>query len=265
MKCCICGTVRNCGPYLDKIFSNMEIIGRMFDDYRIILYYDVSNDNTLDKIKEYQTKNNKLIFYINKTPLLEYRTHRISLGRNMCLNIIRKRFSDYDYFIMMDCDDRCGKNINENILKKYLLRNDWDGLTFNHPDGYYDSWALSKRPYVLSCHHFKDCTLGAKFIEKIIEKTSPNELIRCISAFNGFAIYRTTKFINCIYDGRFRLDYIPKKFIVENIKAAGSIVTNSQNELFTPTHEDCEHRFFHFQAVFKNLARMRISPLCLFY
>jgi hypothetical protein len=257
MKCCICGTVRNCGPYLDKIFSNMEIIGSMFEDYRIILYYDSSNDNTLQKILEYHKRNPKLIFYINRKKLLPYRTHRIALGRNMCINIIRKMFSDHDYFIMMDCDDRCAKDMNKGILQKYLHRNDWDGLSFNHPDGYYDWWALSKRPFVLSCHHFRNNSLGAKYIDKIISKTNPEDLIICISAFNGFSIYRTNKFLNCIYDGRFRLDYIPPQLIAENIKAAG-------NMNLTRNKEDCEHRFFHFQAFFKNGARIRIAPVCLF-
>ena len=40
MKCCICGTVRNCGKYLDNIFSIMEQIETLFEDYKIILYYD---------------------------------------------------------------------------------------------------------------------------------------------------------------------------------------------------------------------------------
>jgi glycosyltransferase involved in cell wall biosynthesis len=257
MKCCICGTVRNCGPYLDKIFSNMEIIGSKFEDYRIILYYDSSTDNTLQKIQEYHKQNPKLIFYINRKKLLPYRTHRIALGRNMCLNIIRNRFSKYEYFMMMDCDDRCAKDMNENVLEKYLSRNDWDSLSFNHPDGYYDSWALSKRPYVLSCHHFRNASQGAVYINKIIKKTHPDRLINCISAFNGFAIYRTKKFLNCRYDGTFRLDYIPPQFIAENIKAAG-------NMNFTQNKEDCEHRHFHFQAFLKYGARIRISPHCLF-
>jgi hypothetical protein len=257
MKCCICGTVRNCGPYLDKIFSNMELIGSKFDDYRIILYYDQSKDNTLQKIKEFHQRNPKLIFYINRKKLLPYRTHRIAQGRNMCLNIIRRRFSDYDYFMMMDCDDRCAKDINQDVLQNYLSRNDWDGLSFNHPDGYYDSWALSKRPFVLSCHHFRDPTQGAGLINKIIHKSNPNDLIRCISAFNGFAIYRTNKFLNCIYDGRFRLDYIPPQLIAENIKASGNLN-------FAQNKEDCEHRIFHFQAFLKNAARIRIAPVCLF-
>ena len=36
MKCCICGTVRNCGKYLDKIFSIMEQIMVQVKDISII-------------------------------------------------------------------------------------------------------------------------------------------------------------------------------------------------------------------------------------
>ena len=257
MKCCICGTIRNCERYLDKIFANMEIIGSLFTDYRIILYYDKSNDNTLNKMKEYEKKNPKFMFYVNKSEMLPYRTHRIALGRNTCLDMIRRNYLDYEYFIMMDCDNRCAKDMNINLLKNYLQKDTWDSLSFNHPDGYYDSWALSKIPYVLSCHHFNDSAQGIRFINRIINKTPKDKLIKCISAFNGFAIYKTHKFINCNYDGRFRLDYIPKELINANIKISGKI-NLSQNK------EDCEHRFFHFSAFLKNGARIRISPLCFF-
>ena len=32
MKCCICGPVRNCGPFLDKVLQNIEKIGSLFED-----------------------------------------------------------------------------------------------------------------------------------------------------------------------------------------------------------------------------------------
>jgi hypothetical protein len=253
MKCCICGTVRNCGQYLDKIFENMETIGSQFDEYKIMLYYDNSNDDTLYKLKEYKNKNQNLIFFVNKSPLLPYRTHRIALGRNVCLNFIRQNCSDYEYFIMMDCDDRCSYNIDTNLLNNILKRTDWDALSFCHPAGYYDTWALSKRPFVLSCHNFKNFAHGQNLINKIIEKTPKDQLIPCLSAFNGIAIYRTNKFINCLYDGRFRLDYIPFRLIKENIRYAGKINLRK-------TREDCEHRYFHFQGIIKNNARIRILP-----
>jgi len=57
MNCCICGTVKNCGPYLNKVLNNMVKIGSIFDEYQIIIYYDHSTDNTLEIIKNFQKNN----------------------------------------------------------------------------------------------------------------------------------------------------------------------------------------------------------------
>jgi len=78
MKCCICGTVKNCEIYLDKIFRNMEQIASLFEDYAIILYYDTSSDNTLNKLTQYKLKNEHFRFYVNEDPLLKYRTYNIA-------------------------------------------------------------------------------------------------------------------------------------------------------------------------------------------
>lgn len=75
MKCCICGTVKNCGKYLDSIFSNIEKIGTLFEEYVILIYYDDSEDDTLDKLEEYKKKNERLFFMlIRKDFLLEHTT-----------------------------------------------------------------------------------------------------------------------------------------------------------------------------------------------
>ena len=65
MNCCICGPVKNCGPYLPKVFENIEKMGSLFDDYKIVVYYDKSNDNTLDILQhpymmEYDTNQNDI-------------------------------------------------------------------------------------------------------------------------------------------------------------------------------------------------------------
>jgi hypothetical protein len=261
--CCICGTVRNCGKYLDNVFKNIEKIGSLFNNYVIIIYYDHSKDNTLQKLKEYQLKNNKLIFFVNKSQLLPYRTHRLALGRNTIINIIKQHYSNYQYFIMMDFDDRCATNIKLDTFKEFFNRNDWDALSFNHPTEYYDSWALSKYPFIVSCFHFKDPTQGKIMITNLIAVTPKNQLIRCMSAFNGFSIYRTNKFLNCHYDGRFRIDYIPKQLLLANFKASGPIKFQD-TPVIVSRKEDCEHRHFHIQSIFKNGARIRIAPVCIF-
>jgi len=261
-KCCICGCVKNVGEYLDKIFENMELIGSLFDDYVIILYYDESSDNTLQKMKEYKRKNPRLIFYRNMAPMLQYRTYNLAKARNFIIKTIKENFSDYPYFIMMDTDDVCARDISIQVLSVCLKRNDWDSLSFDHSGQggkYYDMWALSKYPFVMSCHHFNNgFFIYANFIQTLIKNTPRNSLIKCISAFNGFAIYRTPLFLNCNYNGVFDISYLPKKIINDNIKICGPIINNNFK------YEDCEHRRFHYEAITKNNARIRISPLRLF-
>jgi hypothetical protein len=268
MKCCICGTVRNVGGYLDKIFSNMEKLGSVFDDYVIIIYYDDSTDNTLQKLKNYQVINPKLNFYVNKKIVSNFRTQRIANARNGCLQMIRSNYSDYEMFIMMDCDDVCESEVKIDVIKKYLNKNSWDALSFNR-NSYYDVWALSIRPYIFSYRHYKNETkvLGQmkSYIEDLLKKVPENGLLTCASAFNGFSIYRTNMFLNCNYDGKVRLDLIPKNYIYNNV------VVNGQKIEFKPyygteqtIYEDCEHRAFHLEAINKNGARIRISPEILF-
>ena len=112
MNCCICGPVRNCAPYLNKVLENIEKIGSLFDTYTIILYYDYSTDNTLDILKEYQQKNPRLSLFVNSKPLSPFRTHNIALARNYCLQFVRNNREKFPYFIMMDMDNVNCKTLN---------------------------------------------------------------------------------------------------------------------------------------------------------
>jgi len=275
MNCCICGPVKNSGPYLLKVLENMAKIGSVFDDYQIIIYYDKSCDNTLDILKNYQQINNKLMFYVNEKPLSKFRTHNIAFARNFCLNFVRENKEKYPFFIMMDCDDVNCKEVNTDILKKYLYREDWHGLSFNSLPKYYDIWGLSIYPFCFSYNHFENNIeyyyIIQHFVDKLLKKAlKENRLLECISSFNGFSIYRTEKFLNSYYDGRIRLDIVPKanlnahknvsksKLVFkEYLKPYGTVNVDGK-------YEDCEHRAFHIQATQNSGARIMISPEILF-
>lgn len=259
-NCCICGTVRNCAPYLEKVLQNIEIIGSIFIQYKIIIAYDESIDDSLEILQKYKnTHPDNFILYIGNEPLTPFRVENIARARNKILDIIKTSFSHYDYFIMIDCDEVCCKNVNLDVLIYYLENNyEWDALTFNK-NPYYDLWAFSKYPYVFSCFHFKDWKAWGRYIEKIIQETPSKTLIPCLSAFNGFGIYKTNKFINCYYDHKPRLDLIPEHLIQENIKLSGPILLKGKAALI-----DCEHRSFHLMAINYNNAKIRIAPEILF-
>ena len=266
---CICGTVRNCAPHLEAVVANMLAIGSLFADFRIIISYDISKDDSLAVLQRLQTKINlefgpdKFILHVNTDLLHEYRVYNIVKARNKCLDVIREKFRDYEYFIMMDCDDVCANKINLDVLARYIDKNNnylanWDALSFISKP-YYDLWALSKYPYSYGCMHFKEWQAWGTFIEKVIQETPEYELIPCLSAFNGFAIYKTDKFINCVYEGIPRFDLIPPHLLKINEKLAGPIWLKGKAALI-----DCEHRGFHLQAINKFEAKIRIASTFIF-
>jgi len=268
MNCCICGPVKNCGPFLDKVFENVEKIGSLFDNYKIVVYYDHSSDNTLQKIIEYGKKNSKFKYYVNEKPVFPYRTHNIAKARNHCLQYVKKNKNHFPFFIMMDFDDVNCKDCNPEIVKKYLKRNDWDGLSFNTSPKYYDIWGLSIHPFCFSYNHFhknnKTHFIIQDYIMSLLNKLKPNELLPCISSFNGFSVYRTEKFLDTYYDGRVRIDLIPPQNMKAHMTVTGSKLTFQKFPTLDAKYEDCEHRAFHILATKNSGARIMISPEIVF-
>jgi hypothetical protein len=271
-----CGPIRNCAPYLDRVLGNITKMGEevFANDYKIILFYDESGDGTLGVLKRWQLKlgGDKLVFFVNKHRRSKWRTHNIAFGRNACLKYIYGE-GKYPLFIMMDFDDVNAKTVHLDVLRAALcpsMLEKWDGLSFNTSPHYYDIWALSLYPYCYSYNHFKD---GPKFYNIIKDYVThrlrelPNletDLLPCISAFNGCAIYKLDAFRNCWYDGGVNPGMLPENMIKAHMAAAKS-------PLMFPTYptadcraEDCEHRSFHVQAFKCHGAKIRISPKCLF-
>jgi len=268
MNCCICGPVKNCGPYLQKNLSNMEKIGSLFDDYKILIYYDESSDDSLQILKDYQKNNPKMLLYVNSVPMSQFRTHNIATARNFCLNYVKQNIDTFPYFVMMDMDDVNCKQLNLEPLARSLMREDWDALSFNTNPAYYDIWGLSIWPYCFSYNHFENnvqfYTIIQDYVTELLNKLPEGDLLPCISSFNGLSIYRTNKFLNTYYDGNIRLDIVPGVNILAHSKATGSKLVFKKYVTSDGRYEDCEHRAFHIQARQNSGARIMISPEVLF-
>lgn len=266
-KCCICGTAKKCAPYLKYIIRNMKLIGKLFEDHSIIIVADHDADETVNILKEYAAKTDNMTLHINETLTSNIRTVNIAHARNICLDYIKTRYSLWDYFIMMDCD-----NINTGLVKLKTLKENleppknalWDALSFNRIP-YYDTWALSIYPLVFSkLHFYRGHELWERYIKDTIyyyKTERPKELIPVYSAFNGFAIYKIPVFIDddIKYSGEFDLSYIPHELLKKNIEVAGKIISSDNIE-----KGDCEHRSFHYKAMQKKKARIRLCVDCLF-
>jgi predicted O-linked N-acetylglucosamine transferase (SPINDLY family) len=271
----ICGCVKNCGEYLEKVFANIDKLIPLFSDYKLLIAHDICEDNSLDLLKSKHKKYNmELICVTENNYIKDYtmRSKRISNARNEIIKYIYSENNNYfKYFIMMDLDDVCSGNININTLKTYIDNdNNWDSLSFNRQN-YFDIWALSIEPYMLSCWHFPGgfdiVNKIKKYVVEKLSKLKHTELLECVSAFNGFAIYKKDKFTDCQYDWQVHsnFDLVSKEDVERNEKTLGVpfTVDKSYHQIVNPV-TDCEHRYFHMSAIEKNDARIRISPLVLF-
>jgi len=257
-SCLICGCVKNCEKHLDKVFDNIKKIQSIFDKTKIIISFDVSQDFTLLKLTRL-----KNIFdidiIINKDNLSSIRTVNIERARNKIINKIYNEYTDYEYFIMIDMDDVSAKPINVEVLKEALDKNIfWDGLFFNN-ENYYDFWALNFKDFQYSCWHSSDVKKLINIMNEEFKKECINkEFIECQSAFGGFGIYKTEKFKNCFYRSLIDLSL----FNIKNIKNVYNY--HKINYIINPEIYDCEHRYFHLNAIKNNKVRLMIYNKNLF-
>ena len=260
--CVICLPVKNCAQFLPKIFNNIKKMEQIFNKFAIIFGYDYSYDNSLEFLTNFKNFSRMDVNIIVNNITLKKRTWRIANIRNKMLNMVRNKYKDFEYFIMMDSDGECHFDINIKPIIKYLKRKDWDCLTFNR-HFYYDAWALQYEPFIHNCYGFgietqKIPSIMMRDIKNKLSKLKDGELFECYSAFNGFAIYRKNKFINIEYNGT-----IPKYFPNDKIQNL-IILLKEQYKLYNiyineKQDENCEHIGFHINAIRNNNAKIRIA------
>ena len=267
-NCVICLCVYNNEKGLPYCLKNITKLTQSFNELKVIVFYDDSQDKSLELLNSYKENSGIAVdILINTNPKSKIRTENIAFARNSLVNQIKEKYSNYDYFIMMDTNEySCIGDINLNTLDDAIANNGkWDAISFDRAAGYYDLWALSFDPYIYSFFHFK--TDYKDILERmrtafqnVLESyrtNNPDELIPVYSAFNGFCLYKTSKFLNCSYNSTIQPDLFPPDILQKQIEII-------KTEISDRKVDDCEHRAFHLDAIQKNNAKIRVSTQFLF-
>lgn len=265
VACCLC--VRNCAPYLPKIIDNLVRLSREFKSFQVVFVYDNCTDDTEAILAGYKAESIYPVHVIhhasNNSPL---RTVRIASARNVCLDVVYNEMSPVDYHIMIDADEVNCSDWDHEVIKYYLKKDTWDALSFNRLD-YYDIWALMYEPYRYHCMGFgKHWNEVRRYFKKDIYQKLKNlkdkdDLLECLSAFNGFAIYRTKCFEGIRYDGlnKHFLQLISPEEVAHTERLLQEKLNNPEIKVNFTFQEVCEHVYYHLDAIQKNRARIRIS------
>jgi hypothetical protein len=275
---CVYNNERGLPSVLSNIVKMSE--SKLFDKLTVVAYYDTSADKSYSILESFKNQHSNSGSTLIETVIIsnhkkdfrmsfgnasrvmdKSRTMRIAAARNEILNYMRfahKRGQGNNYFIMMDSNEyACVGQINIDTLRDALQRSDeWDGVSFDREAGYYDYWALSFDPHIYSFYHVQNKydalnKMVTDFATKLNASRNSHTFIPVYSAFNGFAIYKTSMFLNCSYSSFIHIHLFPKQLL------PAKIVNYFKN--------DCEHRKFHLEAIKKNGARIMVSPLSIFY
>jgi hypothetical protein len=218
----IYGTIRDIEKHFFNSFSNIEILTHYFNSAYIIILENDSKDNTRNLLmKWYQLpKSNHIIKHIllldqldEKYPL---RAHRLAYCRNIVLKyVFENRLNEtYSYAFHCDLDDRFWSIDFDSIATcfQYDLEK-WDMMScVNKNNDYYDWWALrceeswfNKNIFACEAEGTFEKTKEIQFLYQTKigdfcnELIAKKKLIKIISAFNGFAVYKLFSLKNCFY------------------------------------------------------------------
>ena len=214
-KVVICGTVKNAARQLKKSTHFVEQIGKMFDDYRVIIYENNSSDPTAFLLRQWRRKNRRVkliseqlskkqISRIGRNWHLDngpFRIDFITHARNRVLDALMcDAYKDFPYVIWMDMDFVLAPSY-DGIKEVFKSKREWDAVFaygINSEGGFYDWYALRDKKYPLGPDILGDYWWD---LEKELSFKKSDDWYPVMSAFGGCGVYKRKSIEGCRYDG----------------------------------------------------------------
>ena len=249
------GCAKNCEKYLPDVLNNIQSYSSLFKKTFKIIVENGSSDDTKKILRKHEN-DESIMHFRDDFNLIEHRTTRLALARNLIIEEIKnnQKLKDFDILIMIDLDDRGTFKVDEkNLIKaiEFLFsKNNIAGVFGNQPGLYFDMWALRDQ-HDFENDYFGDALKFAaakmqstdKINEEILFDLKKNYFdkkkitfpvnsspVKVISAFGGLGIYKIKKIRDNknIYEGEQEI----------SIKFKDGV----NKKIF---YQRCEHKSFH--------------------
>lgn len=235
-KVVCCGIARDNASDLNIMIRNIESIGSLFKDYRVIIFENDSSDRTQVILADWAVKNPKVKiisknFYNKKRPSIKF----LAEARNFYLQEIADNdsYQDFDIIMMSDMDMSYGFDIR-GIQHTFSQIHRWDAVGANGVSNescqFYDMFAFQNEEFFLrppeNPKKYWNDVLNLRKKQYFINL----DLIPVESCFGGLAFYKREGIVDCWYDS---------------------------------VNEDCEHLLFHHCIRDKNKGKMFMNPALL--
>lgn len=204
----IAGLARNIADVLPITIRRIERLGKLFDDYRVVVYENDSADKTRSILYGWTKANYRVQAIcedrtdpINLPTRCLSRAARMSLYRSLCQHRVRLQYSHMDHVILVDMDLEGGWSYDG--VAHTFGHTDWDfvgsyGVIYRRhliwPNAlvHYDAWAYRNDSYFTP--------LTTKVVNHLLfHRGQPFQ--RVYSCFGGLGVYRMPVYLAGQYDG----------------------------------------------------------------
>lgn len=221
----ICCLARNNKNVFEKTKQRLEYIGNCFQQYKIVIFENDSNDNTRELISQWSNNNPNVILLdccqmnscecklkkeLSYSLKLQKRIKNMSIYREQYLNYVQKNYNNYDYMLVIDFDLDGSMNIDG--LYNCLSYDNWDAMFINGRSSVLGLFGIITTPYDSLAYvningDYNDTTMPKSALNMHIDTYRYN-LFPVKSAFNGYGLYKIKSIINCSYNGNLICEHI---------------------------------------------------------
>ncbi len=107
----ICGLARDVEQILSQTIARIDRLGQMFEDYRVVIFENDSQDGTKSLLSDWASRNPKVDVTleqrgdpVNPVARCLKRAERMARYRNACLETVRARYANFNHAIVVDMD-----------------------------------------------------------------------------------------------------------------------------------------------------------------
>jgi hypothetical protein len=204
----IAGLARSIASILPATMLRMELLGKTFVDYQILVYENDSNDETPAMLREWASSNHRVSVVSENlgAPASQpirclSRADRMAYYRSQCQNLIRASYSSASYVILVDMDLEGGWSPDG--VASTFAEESWDfvgsnGIVFRRRGwrvnaiAQYDAWAYRENL------DFEPLT--TKHVNTLIYQRG-EPFVPLPSCFGGLGVYRMDAYLAGEYRG----------------------------------------------------------------
>lgn len=206
-KVVFAGAARDCAKELPLVLANVERLAPLFGQAVFMFFENDSKDDTKAVLKSWLDgrEGGYLAAQDGLAAQQPHRTLRLAIVRQAIIDAVRAQFADFDYLVLLDCDDVNVRPIDPPVFARavrFLQDSRAAGIFANAEGFYYDLWALRQRErcpgdiweemcdYALA-HGTTDRETFAKVIgPKLFLLAPAAQPMEVESAFGGLGVYR---------------------------------------------------------------------------